>query len=225
MTDLVTSAQMRAIERTAFESGVVTGLDLMERAGAGVVEAMLERWPAMREGSQRALVLCGPGNNGGDGFVVARLLAARGWAVEVFLSGDPRRLPPDAGTACDRWRAMGEVSVLDDAGLSQAAARARAQGPGLWVVVDALFGIGQRAPLDAVLAPVNRLIDRLFEGGEGPAPVFIAVDVPSGRDADTGADLARRPLPADLIVTFHALKPLHLMVDTPVRVVDIGLPR
>ncbi|WP_417628797.1 NAD(P)H-hydrate epimerase [Pararhodobacter aggregans] len=223
MTDLVTSAQMRAIERTAFESGAATGSALMERAGAGVVEAILDRWPSMREGPQRALVLCGPGNNGGDGFVIARLLAARGWVVEVFLSGDPETLPPDASAARDRWRAVGEVSVLDDAGLTQAAARARREG--IWVVVDALFGIGQRAPLDAQLAPVNRLIDALFEAGQGPAPFFVAVDVPSGRDADTGADLARRPLPADLIVTFHALKPLHRMVDTPVRVVDIGLPR
>ncbi|WP_461477376.1 NAD(P)H-hydrate epimerase [Pararhodobacter aggregans] len=223
MTDLVTSAQMRAIERTAFESGAATGSALMERAGAGVVAAILDRWPSMREGPQRALVLCGQGNNGGDGFVIARLLAARGWAVEVFLSGDPERLPPDARAACDRWRAVGEVATLDDAGLTQAAARAR--GAGSWLVVDALFGIGQRAPLDALLAPVNRLIDSLFDAASGPAPFFVAVDVPSGRDADTGADLARRQLPADLIVTFHALKPLHLMADTPVALVDIGLPR
>ena len=72
---------------------------------------------------------------------------------------------------------------------------------------------------------MNRLIDALFDGGTGPAPFFVAVDVPSGRDADTGADLARKPLPADLIVTFHARKPLHGWVDTPVSVVDIGLPR
>jgi hydroxyethylthiazole kinase-like uncharacterized protein yjeF len=89
MTELLTAAQMRAIEQAAIESGQVTGLELMERAGRGVVEAILEEWPELATTSHRAVVLCGPGNNGGDGFVVARLLRDRGWEVEVFLYGDP----------------------------------------------------------------------------------------------------------------------------------------
>ena len=88
MTELLTAAQMRAIETAAIESGEVTGLELMERAGRGVVEAIFEEWPELKATSHRAVVLCGPGNNGGDGFVVARLLKEWGWEVEVFLYGD-----------------------------------------------------------------------------------------------------------------------------------------
>jgi ADP-dependent NAD(P)H-hydrate dehydratase / NAD(P)H-hydrate epimerase len=91
MTELLTAAQMRAIEAAAIASGEVTGLELMERAGRGVVEAIFEEWPELRATTHRAVVLCGPGNNGGDGFVVARLLQEWGWEVEVFLYGDPEK--------------------------------------------------------------------------------------------------------------------------------------
>ncbi|WP_333847902.1 NAD(P)H-hydrate epimerase, partial [Phaeobacter italicus] len=136
MTDLLTSAQMRAIEQAAIDSGEVSGLELMERAGQGVVEAIFEEWPELAEpveagrgaspsssighsdqsrnqgrppeylekgeSLRRAVVLCGPGNNGGDGFVVARLLKERCWEVEVFLYGDPDKLPPDAKANYER---------------------------------------------------------------------------------------------------------------------------
>ena len=113
MSELLTSAQMRAIETAAIESGEVTGLELMERAGRGVVEAVFEEWPKLAQSSHRAVVLCGPGNNGGDGFVVARLLKEWGWEVEVFLYGNPEKLPPDAKVNYERWRALGAVSGLD----------------------------------------------------------------------------------------------------------------
>ena len=96
MAELLTAAQMRALEAAAIASGQVTGLELMERAGAGVVQAIFEEWPELRAGPFRTVVLCGPGNNGGDGFVVARLLKEWGWEVEVFLYGDADRLSPDA---------------------------------------------------------------------------------------------------------------------------------
>ncbi|MBO6804736.1 MAG: hypothetical protein JJ893_15885, partial [Thalassospira sp.] len=98
----------------------------MERAGLGVVEAIFEEWPELavhgrgaslpdtmknldKNNAFRALVLCGPGNNGGDGFVVARLLKACGWAVAVYLFGDPARLPPDARINFERWQDLEEV--------------------------------------------------------------------------------------------------------------------
>ncbi|MFD1509380.1 NAD(P)H-hydrate epimerase [Lacimonas salitolerans] len=226
MAETLTSADMRAVEQAAIESGRVTGLVLMERAGQGVVDAIIAEWPDLATGTPHAAVLCGPGNNGGDGFVVARLLRQRGWRVAVFFHGDAKKLPPDARATYERWLKLGTVAPLDLTGLMQAAAAARADGAETWVVVDALFGIGQRAPLDELLTPVNALIDAIFKQSAAPAPVFVAVDIPTGHDADSGAALARRPLPADLIVTFHALKPIHAMphmADARCQVVDIGL--
>lgn len=224
MTEVLTSAQMRAVERAAIDSGAVTGLELMERAGAGVVAAVLAEWPDLATGPHRAVVLCGPGNNGGDGFVVARLLAERGWEVEVFLYGDPERMPPDARRNHDRWCRLGPVAPLPFAAL-----------PGLrggeGVVVDALFGIGLSRGLGADLAQgVLMVFDR---------PEFfdwrrVAIDVPSGLCADSGrmlTDDARRgpAFRVDLTVTFHRLKPGHVLEAGPRhcgRVVgcDIGLP-
>ena len=112
MADLLTASQMRAIETAAIESGAVSGLELMERAGAGVVAAAFAEWPDLAHSAQRAVVLCGPGNNGGDGFVIARLLRQAGWHVDVFLLGDAQKLPPDARRNHDRWRALGDVTPL-----------------------------------------------------------------------------------------------------------------
>src|SRR6056297_4046783 len=114
MREILTAAQMRAIEQAAIESGTVTGLELMERAGRGVVEAVFEEWPDLAKAPQNAVVLCGPGNNGGDGFVVARLLRDRGWQVTLFLYGDADRLPPDASACCREWQRTGDVRPLDD---------------------------------------------------------------------------------------------------------------
>ncbi len=107
MSELLTADQMRAIEQAAIESGEVTGLELMERAGQGVVEAIFKEWPEYVTAPKSASILCGPGNNGGDGFVVARLLHSRGWDVEVFLYGDAENLPPDARVNYERWSELG----------------------------------------------------------------------------------------------------------------------
>jgi hydroxyethylthiazole kinase-like uncharacterized protein yjeF len=210
MTELLTAAQMRAIEQAAIHSGEVTGLELMERAGAGVVEAIFEEWPAMADAPGRAVVLCGPGNNGGDGFVVARLLVARGWTVEVFLYGDSEKLPPDARVNYERWCEIGAVELLTDAVSVQAD-----------VVVDALFGTGLTRPfvdLPAVREAFN----------EGQVPV-VAVDLPSGLCADSGLSLGGEPaLQADLSVTFHRMKLGHVLQRGPelcgkTVIKDIGL--
>ena len=99
MTELLTAAQMKAIEQAAIDSGEVTGLELMERAGRGVVEAIFEEWPELSKTSHKAVVLCGPGNNGGDGFVVARLVERVGLGSGgVFVR---RRREAAAGCACE----------------------------------------------------------------------------------------------------------------------------
>ena len=230
MTELLTAAQMRAIEQAAIDSGEVTGLELMERAGRGVVDAIFEEWPALRATSHRAVVLCGPGNNGGDGFVVARLLKEWGWEVEVFLYGDAAKLPPDARVNYERWGELGDVddleTVCDSLGeyayhpLEYVTQQAD-------LVVDALFGIGLSRQLRL---QIERAIPDLK-----PELKIVAVDIPSGLCADTGTVLGRavfdghkRCFQAALTVTFHRAKHGHFVrsdADHTGKLVikDIGL--
>jgi len=219
MTELLTAAQMRAIEQAAIASGEVTGLELMERAGRGVVEAILEEWPEMALTSHRAVVLCGPGNNGGDGFVVARLLKERGWEVEVFLYGDAAKLPPDARVNYERWRSLGDTAEWDDDAVDT---RVREEDTDL--VVDALFGTGLTRGVDGVVHETHEgFIERVYLR---KCPV-VAIDLPSGLCSDSGKDLGRA-LAAGLTVTFHRMKLGHVVADGPqmcgrVRVKDIEL--
>lgn len=199
-------------------AGRVTGLDLMERAGAAVVAAALAEQPALGAGAHRALVLCGPGNNGGDGFVVARLLADRGWAVDLRLMGTVDRLPPDARTHHDRWIAMGIVHPIE----------APCDPLDSDLIVDALFGTGLARPLpDAPWLPA--LLPEWDLRDDPGRPRIVAVDVPSGLCADSGRVIGTAALRADLTVSFHSLKRGHVLSDGPahcgkVVVADIGLP-
>ncbi len=189
MVELVTTAQMRAIEAEAFAGGM-DSRELMERAGAAVVSEILSRWPQ----PLRLTVLCGPGNNGGDGFVIARLLAAQGWSVAVCLLGDAGRLPPDARANHDRWAETQPVAALE-----------AFQPDDCDLVVDALFGIGFSRPLAPSMA-----LERL----RSSAVPVVAVDLPSGLNADTGMVVAPS-LQATLTVTFHRAKPGHYLGAGP----------
>lgn len=248
MTKVLTAAQMRALEAQAMAAGAVTGLALMERAGVGVVAAICDAWPDMAAQPRRAVVLCGPGNNGGDGFVVARLLAARGWDVSVFFYGDAARLPPDARTNYDRLGPDIKVQplgfpVADTAAQDAFCAAASHQAAELeqddgtakspFVVIDALFGLGLSRPIRG-LNTVMTHMDYLALHRDLNSTHLVAIDVPSGYDTDTGAPIWDKgpdanPFPciaADLVVTFHAPKPVHktLMAQgTTVVVADIGL--
>lgn len=231
MTELLTSAQMRALETAAIASGVVTGLELMERAGLGVVDAVMTEWPALAQSSYKAVVLCGPGNNGGDGFVIARLLKQRGWDVDVFLYGDAGKLPPDARTNYDRWCALGAVLPLTDDAID-----GYAEGnPNTALAVDALFGTGLTRPFHAL----GRVQDELNYWQTGShhsdVPKVVAVDIPSGICADSGLYLGyteENPLDlgimANLTVSFHRMKLGHVLHDGSAGsgktvVKDIGL--
>jgi hydroxyethylthiazole kinase-like uncharacterized protein yjeF len=214
MTDLLTAAQMRAIEGAAIEAGAATGRDLMERAGRALVAAVVAQWPVLGRGPHRALVLCGPGNNGGDGFVVARLLADRGWTVEILLCGAAEHLPPDARANHDQWG--GAVGDLATPG-----ALAGRAAPDL--VVDALFGTGLTRPLEGPLAQVVAETARLRAQGAR----VVAVDLPSGLCSDSGRPLGAC-ITADLSVAFHRAKPGHYLAEGPAHcgrlaVVPIGL--
>ena len=231
MAGPVTAARMRAIEAERIAAGAVTGAALMERAGAGAVAAMLDHWPALRVpppgdfARRQATVLCGPGNNGGDGYVMARHLYRHGWAVRV-LTDDCGALHAgrfrtgDAGDAARRWMAtVRHAHPLSEGHVAVAAGSSD-------VVIDALLGIGQNRPADAMLAPVHAGLSRVARRPGHRRPRVVAVDVPTGLDTDTGAPLAAMPLWPDLCVTFHAEKPVHAALraaGVAVCVVDIGL--
>ncbi|EKE72790.1 MULTISPECIES: bifunctional ADP-dependent NAD(P)H-hydrate dehydratase/NAD(P)H-hydrate epimerase [Roseobacteraceae] len=230
MTELLTSAQMRAIEQAAIASGSVTGLTLMERAGQGVVDAILDEWPELALSSYKAVVLCGPGNNGGDGFVIARLLKQRGWGVEVFLYGDPENLPPDARVNYERWGGMGGVSPCED----EAFDGSFPTDDQPTIVVDALFGTGLTRPFLSC-RHLSMLLNTCQSHWEvrHSGPRVVAVDVPSGLCADSGKWLGDdQPLDfanvANLTVSFHSKKLGHVLADGPqccgkTVVAEIGL--
>ncbi|WP_420858658.1 NAD(P)H-hydrate dehydratase [Marivivens marinus] len=231
MTELLTAAQMRAIEQAAFDSGRVTGLELMERAGRGVVEAVFEEWPELAQSPHRAVVLCGPGNNGGDGFVVARLLKDWGWEVEVFLYGDPDKLPPDARVNCERWCGLGAVEPLT----AETIDGYEEDHPDTVLAVDALFGTGLTRPFNDLGNVQDTLNYWQAASPQGTAPRVVSVDIPSGICSDTGRYLdAEGIIPydclimANLTVTFHAAKRGHHLASGPqgcgrLRVTSIGL--
>lgn len=214
---LLTAAQMRRAEQAAIASGRVTGRSMMQAAGRGVVEALLRADPQLAARAHRAVVLCGPGNNGGDGFVIALHLHRLGWQVEVFFTGDLDRLPADAADHAAQWLKTGRARPLPDL---TAAMLAEAD-----VVFDALFGTGLARPLDADLLATLDMVARR-------ADTIVAVDMPSGVSADTGRML--RPPPSDgcgedaaadpgsvwpqasHVVTFQRLKPGHVFFSEAV---------
>lgn len=233
MMDLLPAAEMRALEKAAIDAGEVSGLELMERAGRGLVAAMLDWRPALATAPRRAFVLCGPGNNGGDGLVVARLLRQRGWEVVVFIYGrDPTaidRLPSDAAENARRWRELGEIRPLDGNLVSWLDTPEHSLPPE--IIIDALFGTGLTRPLDDALLRSLRDLEAQLPPGSVPR---VAIDCPSGLCMDSGRVLGEMqpddstPVQAGLAVTFHSPKPGHFLADGPeacgeLKVVDIGL--
>ncbi len=208
---------MRAIEDAAITAGSVTGLELMERAGAGVVEAILQEWPEFADGERTASILCGPGNNGGDGFVIARLLQDRGWRVTCHLLGDAGRLPPDARTNHDRWVAQGACSPLNERSAGTVTSMPD-------IVVDALFGTGLTRPVEG---DAEFVLGNLETIRAGFGVRCVSVDVPSGMCSDSGRSLGCCPK-VDLTVSFHTEKIAHRLDNADiccgkVVVKDIGL--
>lgn len=201
-TALLTVDEMYAADKAAIDAGV-PGETLMENAGGAIARAILERWTP-----RPVAILCGPGNNGGDGFVVARLLDAAGWPVTVALLGSVENLKGDAAVMAGRWRGAVvalDLAVLDDAEL----------------VVDGLFGAGLTRPLDGV----PRAVVEAIAARRLPS---VAIDVPSGVHGDTGAVMGAAA-PAALTVTFFRRKPGHLLLPGrtlcgEVVVADIGIP-
>ncbi len=182
---LLDVASARAIDKAAIAAGTPE-IDLMERAGAATADAIRARWQPVP-----TLVLTGPGNNGGDGFVIARLLRESGWPVRVAGACPVDRLSGSARIAGDRWQ--GDVSPLTPDSLA-----------GAELVVDALFGTGLARALDGVLRATVETLNAL------PVPV-VAVDIASGIESDSGVILGAA-VEADLTVTFFRRKPGHLLL-------------
>jgi hydroxyethylthiazole kinase-like uncharacterized protein yjeF len=198
MEELLTPAEMARADAAAIAGGI-PGLVLMEAAGRAVARAAMRRFRPVR-----TLVLAGPGNNGGDGWVAARLLEQAGWPVAVAPLAMPRA-GTDAATVAARWRGL----VVPFA----AAEMARAG-----LVIDAVFGAGLSKPVEGWVAEVI---------GAVTAPI-LAVDVPSGLDGATGEVRGFAPQAA-LTVTFFRRKPGHLLLPGrrlcgEVVLADIGLP-
>ena len=172
----VTIDEMRSLDHAAIIQRGIAAATLMERAGAAVADAAR----AMVKGGP-VVILCGYGNNGGDGFVAARLLVKAGYRVQVFLVGNPRGFSPETYDNVQSLSALGieAESVMTVDGLERIA---DALTGGI-LVIDAIFGVGVRGPLDEFYATLIGIVN------ESGRPV-IAVDVPSGLDADTG-----KPLP------------------------------
>ncbi len=209
-------AQMYAADQAAAAAGVPT-LTLMEAAGAALAREIQKRWAR-----QNILILCGPGNNGGDGFVLARLLFNAGWPVRVALLGDASALKGDAAVNAKAWAAMGGLAhplttdALDDLFLSRP------------LVVDALFGAGLNRGIDGAAAEAIRRIN-------ADDLTCISVDVPSGVHGDRAVMLPVNlgtpgvaPKSA-LTVTFFHLKAAHVFYPArqlcgEVVVADIGIP-
>jgi hydroxyethylthiazole kinase-like uncharacterized protein yjeF len=203
MLELLTAEEMGRADRLAIEGGV-PGATLMENAGRAVAEEVARRYPDR----ETVVVLCGPGNNGGDGFVAARHLAERGYKVRLGFDGDEARLPEDAAAMAKRF--TGARETLGEEILA-----------GADVVVDALFGAGLARPVEGKLA---RLIESLNASG---LPV-VAIDVPSGIDGTTGAARGAA-VRATATVTFFRLKPGHFLLPGrlhcgAVSLADIGIP-
>ena len=199
--EILTVAEMSAADRAA-EAGGTPVLTLMERAGAAVAEAI-----QARRAPAPVRVLCGPGNNGGDGFVAARRLRDAGWPVAVALAGEAGRLKGAAAQAAAAWG--GRIDTL-----------AEAAGDSAPICVDALFGAGLTRPLGPAVRDA-------LKAAQLRRSWLVAVDVPSGLAGDTGAALGYAPQAA-LTVTFHRKKPAHVLepgkeLCGEVVVADIGL--
>jgi ADP-dependent NAD(P)H-hydrate dehydratase / NAD(P)H-hydrate epimerase len=191
---ILTAAEMREVDRLTTARYRVRSLALMENAGRSVAEFIRSRFSDVAK--RRIVVLCGKGNNGGDGFVVARYLRKMGANPAVYLIGNPREVKGDAGTNLRRWKRLGKLNVL------------REERKFEWmplssdaIVVDALLGTGIRGPVEGHLHEVIAAINR-----REPGSCVVSVDIPSGLHADTG-EVEGVAVVADYTIAFTAPKP------------------
>jgi len=209
---IVTADEMREIDRVTSQKFGVPSLFLMENAGTAVADFVLSRYPAARTIG----IVCGKGNNGGDGFVAARKLRQASKEVRLLLLADPAELRGDAAEMF-RKVAMQPVIARSDQELKSEVARAVL---GCEVLIDAILGTGFRPPVSGLYAEAIHALNA------GTAPV-VAVDIPSGADADVMGEQTGAIAPAHGIVTFTAPRPAHVfggLTPGPTVIAPIGSP-
>jgi NAD(P)H-hydrate epimerase len=210
---------MREFDARAIDRYRVPSLVLMENAGRGSTDVLVRELLPAKTAGARVVILCGTGNNGGDGLVIARHLRVRGAEAVVLLAGDPQRVSGDARANLDAWCGLGgELRTLGPDGGAAALSDAVANAD---VVVDALFGTGLDRAIDGWFADLVRTMN-------ASRALRLAVDLPSGLDADTGAALGVAVM-AQVTVTFAhhklgLLTPNGAGLAGRVHVVDIGVP-
>lgn len=210
---IVTAAEMRAIDRASSERFGVPSLTLMENAGATVADYVLSHYASL----QRIVVFCGKGNNGGDGFVAARRLHQQGKKVQVILLADPSDLRGDAAIMFGKLP-NATIAVHFAEELRSDRVRRSLQAD---LYLDAILGTGFTPPVSGLYADAIAIMNA------GAVPV-VAVDIPSGADADSMGPQAGAIARADAIVTFTAPRPAHAfsqMTMGPTAVADIGSPQ
>ena len=220
MLPVFTAAEMRELDARAIASLGIPGPRLMESAGTGAARLIAARWRPLR--GRSVAILCGKGNNGGDGFVVARRLRAAGARVRVVLVGRRSEVRGDAAHALSRWK--GRVDEVTDAGDLDAIDRVLA---GADLVVDALLGTGTDGPARGLMAEVITRLERSTAQASPSLPV-VSLDLPSGLSADRGA-LQGPAVHATLTTTFAGLKRSLLLHPAAgkageIAVVPIGIP-
>jgi len=216
---VVTAAEMQRLDRLTTERFGVPSLSLMENAGRAVVQFLEERFGPLN--ARKITILCGRGNNGGDGLVVARSLREKNIEPRVVLFSNPGNVKGDAAENLKRLSAGGAPDVAADAAAWE---RLKPQLAGTTLLVDALLGTGLSKPLEGFLLSVVLDINAAF-----PGATVVAVDLPTGISADTG-DLIGESVRADATVTFTAPKMAHVFPPACERVGewvvrDIGTPR
>jgi NAD(P)H-hydrate epimerase len=212
--------QVRRVDRLAIERYGMTGLVLMENAGRGAAELIAGLGLGGGDPRRPIVIGCGTGNNGGDGFVIARHLDNCGLSVRLLLFGDPQKLTPDATANYEIARLAGLpieafTHPVDAAMLAESLKGAAG-------LVDALLGTGSHGEPKPPL-------DRAIEAFNAQGVPIVAIDVPSGLDCDTGA-AASRTIRAAHTITFVAAKPGFFVPEAApyvgrLHVVDIGVPR
>lgn len=209
---IVAAAEMREIDRITSERFGVPSLMLMQNAGSAVADFVVSKWPS----AKRIGVVCGKGNNGGDGFVAARKLREYGREVQILLLAKPSELRGDAAQMFKRWPA---APVIADS-----AERLKSDEVGKVfeadIILDAVLGTGFRPPVTGLYAAAIELLNA------GRSPV-IAVDIPSGADADVMGEQTGAVARADGIVTFTAPRPAHVfggLTPGTTRISPIGSP-